>query len=330
MPDVWTHILCGREVLGRVEEGCGKTARERIKLFNLGCQGPDLFFYYDFLPWSGDRRVFDLGNQVHHQRCGLFFRESLHYARANPGAVIIVYLMGMICHWCLDRATHPYINYISGVYRGAAADSRKLINNHKRVEAAIDVLLGKRLLNLEVRKTPAHPEIEVGEKLPRDVLGLYRHVLPLVFPEAWADLAGTHFLNKSYRDMLSALRLLHDPRGVKRSLVAAYDRLSGGGLNLRYYFYRPPEKNGEAYLNDQKRPWCHPADPGEVRHESFMELFAVAVEEAARLINLSLGFIRGEAGEAEINQKIKDISYSTGRPVSDQSPLRCFDPLLED
>ncbi|MCL6610280.1 MAG: zinc dependent phospholipase C family protein [Peptococcaceae bacterium] len=329
MPDLWTHIFCGREALAGVEERFRKAARDLKNLFFLGCQGPDLFFYYDFLPW-GDKRVFSLGNRIHHERCGLFFRESLKFARRNPDAGTIVYLMGLVCHWCLDRVTHPYIYYISGVYQGHKAETRKLINNHKRVEAAIDVLMGRRLLKTEVWKVPAHREIEVGDCLPEEIVAFYRHILPLVHADSYEDLKGTDFINKSYRDMIKALKILHDPLGVKRGLAALFDALSGGALNLRYYFYRPGQKNGEAHLNEQRKTWCHPMDAGEIHTESFQDLFRMGVEESVDMIRLSLRFLRGEAEEDEINGKIVDISHSTGKPDSDRRPMRFFSPVLEE
>ncbi|MCL6477157.1 MAG: zinc dependent phospholipase C family protein [Peptococcaceae bacterium] len=107
MPDVWTHIFCGREVLAGVGENFKELAREKISLFLLGCQGPDIFFYYNFLPWNGDKRVFLLGERIHREKCGLFLRESLKYLKRNPDAGTTKYLMALICHWCLDRITHP-------------------------------------------------------------------------------------------------------------------------------------------------------------------------------------------------------------------------------
>ncbi len=329
MPDLWTHIICGREVLGLVEEGFAKTAREDRNLYFLGCQGPDLFFYHNFWPWDGDGRVFSLANKIHHEKCGLFLRESLKFARINPGPRIVVYLMGFICHWCLDRITHPYINYISGIYREGMDDTRKLINNHKRVEAAIDVLMGQRVLNLKVWKTPAHKQIEVGDSLPGEVEAFYRYILPRIYEDRYEELKDDDFINCSYRQMISALKVLYDPLGIKRFLAAAYDFFSRDVLNLRYYFYKSPERSWRTYLNEEKRPWCHPVDAGEVYTDSFTDLFVLAVEESAEIIGLSLKFLRGEAGEAEVMEKFEDISYSTGKPESDRRPMRYFKPLLE-
>lgn len=329
MPDVWTHIIGGREALAGVEEGFRRAARERKNLFLLGCQGPDLFFYHNFLPWDDDKRVSFLGSRIHHEKCGLFFGESLRYARKNHDPGMVVYLMGLICHWCLDRSTHPYINYISGIYRGHRSESKKLINNHKRVEAAIDVLMGQRFLNIKVWKVPAHGELEVGENLPAGIVALYRHVLSRSFADSLEDLKNMDFINKSYRDMITTLKILHDPRGVKRALASLFDALNGNTLNLRYYFYRPPERNREAYLNEERMPWCNPMDQGEIYYDSFPDLFGRGVKESAKMINLALRFLKGDAGEAEIGEKMEDISHSTGRPDSDPRPMIYFRPVLE-
>lgn len=328
MPDLWTHIICGREVLAGMEERFEASGRDQ-NLYFLGCQGPDMFFYHDYSPWSENNLVFALAGRIHHQRCGLFFRESLKYAKNNPGPGLTVYLAGLICHWCLDRATHPYINYISGVYRGNKNENRKLINNHKRVEAAIDVLMGLRIMGLRVWKVPVQKHIQVGDNLPGEIESFYRHVLPLVFPDRYQRLKGSDFVNESYRQMIRALKVLYDPWGAKRLLASLYDSLSGGAQNLRYYFFRPPGRGREAYLNEKRRAWCHPMDAGEISTDSFADLFRRGVEDSVHLSGLALRYIRGEAGDGEINQKFVDISYSTGKPEADGRPMVYFSPVLE-
>lgn len=326
MPDVWTHLICGREVLGLADESFGEVARREIKLYNFGCQGPDFLFYYNFLPWAGDKRTVALGNRIHHENCGLFFRECLKFARDNPGEKINVYIAGLLCHWCLDRAAHPYINYISGLCRPDMPGEEKLLNNHKRVEAAIDFILAGRFLNIDVRKVPVHCEIDIGESLPEKVLALYKNVLPVVFGAECGNLAEPAVLNKSYRDMISALKVLHDPRGLKRMAAGLYDLVSPRVYNMRYYFYNTVS-NPEAYLNEAGRMWCHPMDRNEVRHEGFLDLFRKGVVDALEMIDLLQRFVRGEAGEEEVRENITDISHSTGKLYTDRREMLHFNPV---
>ncbi|MFZ5646765.1 MAG: zinc dependent phospholipase C family protein [Bacillota bacterium] len=328
MPDVWTHLICGQEVLASAEDRFKKMAHSKKRLFAFGCQGPDFLFYYNFHPWAGDRRAVILGNRIHHDKCGVYFRESLKYAKKNPDSVTVVYLMALMCHWCLDRVTHPFINYISGIYRGERFGERRLINNHKRVEAAIDALLAKRMLNVDVRRVPLHPQIHMGDMLPREIVYYYHYILPLVHGEMYEMLKGTDFLNKSYRDMISALKVLHDPRGVKRAIASIYDFVSLETKNLRYYFYSTPGK-GDAFLNEEKRPWCHPMDSSERYTDSFIDLFHRGVSDSIEMIKLSMRYIYGECDEEEMNEKIMDISHSTGKPDYDFRPMRHFGPVLE-
>lgn len=328
MPDVWTHLICGQEVLASSEDRFRKMACSKNKIFAFGCQGPDFLFYCNFHPWSGDRRAVSLGNGIHHEKCGMFFRESLKYARKNPDEVAVAYLMGLMCHWCLDRAAHPFINYISGIYQGEIHEERRLINNHKRVEAAIDSLMARRMLGVDVRRTPVHPEICIGDRLPPAVISYYRHILPLVHGEIYRRLEGVDFLNKSYRHMISALKVLHDPTGVKRAIASVYDAISLETKNMRYYFYSNPESGGDVYLNEEKRTWCHPMDYSEQHNDSFIDLFYSGVRDSVEMIKLSMRYIYGECGEDELAGKIFDISHSTGKPDSDLRPMRHFDPVL--
>jgi len=151
-------------------------------------------------------------------------------------------------------------------------------------------------------------------------------VLPLVFGDGC--LAGADILNKSYSDMIAALKVLHDPRGAKRLVASLYDLISPRVDNMRYYFYGATVGDPEAYLNEDHRPWCHPMDQAEVHYESFSDLFLRAVGDTVEMIDLSMRFVLGEAGEAEIRDKITDISHSTGKIHSDEREMVYFLPVL--
>ncbi|MFZ5643184.1 MAG: zinc dependent phospholipase C family protein [Bacillota bacterium] len=328
MPDVWTHLICGWEVLKYVDKPFKKIARRDIKLYNFGLQGPDFFYYYNFLPWTGNKRAFAIGNMIHNEKCGLFFRKSLEYLKDNPDDRTIVYLMALMCHWCLDRVTHPFINFISGIPRGEGPGNEKLVNNHKRVEAAIDAILVKRFLNMDVRKVPVSTEFNIGPNLPGEVINLYKTVLPVVFGNEYRDYAGEELFQKSYRDMIKAHGVLYDPRGIKRFAASVYDVFSARVENTRHYFYRAPEKNTEPYMNEKKREWCHPMDPGECYSESFPELFQKGVEESVRTVNISMKYILEGADGEELEEVTQDISHSTGKACTDSREMVCFNPVL--
>lgn len=328
MPDVWTHILCGQEVLAGARESFRKMVQEQKKIYLFGCQGPDFFYYHNFFPWKKNKSAVMLGSRIHHEKCGLFFRESLKYLKNNPKPKIIVYVMGLIIHWCLDRITHPYINYISGIKSSSMPEPLMLINNHKRVEATIDLLLARKMSNMELHQVLVCREIDLGDRLSEEIIDFYEYILPLIHGDIYRHLKGTDFLNKSYIHMVSALKVFYDPYGIKRNLAAVYDILSTKKMNMRYFFYKDPEGKGEDYLNEDRRPWCHPMDASEICRESFKDLFSKGVSDSIELISLSLRFIRGEVDEKEINNRISDISHSTGKPEGDMRAMKYFRPVL--
>lgn len=327
MPDVWSHILCGQEVLAGAGESFRKMVQERKKIYFFGCQGPDFFYYYNFFPWKKNKRAVMLGCRIHHEKCGLFFRESLKYLKNNPNHEIIVYVMALISHWCLDRITHPYINYISGI-NSSNSESVILINNHKRVEATIDLLLARQMSNMELCRVPLYREIEFGDRLSEEIIAFYEYILPLIYGDSYRYLKGTDFLNKSYSHMISTLKVFYDPYGIKRNLAFVYDILSTKKMNIRYFFYKEPRGNVEEYLNEDHRPWCHPMDASEIYWYSFKDLFTKGVSESIELITLSLRFIREDVDEKEINNKINDISHSTGKTEGDMRAMRYFRPIF--
>ncbi|MCL2363946.1 MAG: hypothetical protein FWC71_04705, partial [Defluviitaleaceae bacterium] len=90
MPGFLTHYLAGQSVLAELPDEVKAfipAASERI--FNLGLQGSDIFFYYPtgFL-WARSRGV---GSQIHRERFGPFFMHMARWARQD---VIFAYLAG--------------------------------------------------------------------------------------------------------------------------------------------------------------------------------------------------------------------------------------------
>ena len=126
-----------RQRLGASERKIIDNNRE---LFDWGVHGPDLMFYYHpFFPGA----VNMLGRRYHKTKGCVFFEQQKRWLAPTPGDAAdgrgalsglpepeTAYLMGVLCHFVLDRECHPYIGRIQNMKR-----------SHSAIEASFDRLL---------------------------------------------------------------------------------------------------------------------------------------------------------------------------------------------
>src|SRR5574344_1652458 len=108
MPALLTHYLFANEVIG-------KDLKHR-NLALTSSQGPDIFFYngYSLAKRKTKKEVRAFGNYLHGIDPSPLYKAIIDYANTKQGEekdIIYAHLVGMLCHYALDRTTHPYIFY---------------------------------------------------------------------------------------------------------------------------------------------------------------------------------------------------------------------------
>lgn len=103
MPSTYAHYRFGKEQLSLFPAQIRQSIQRFRRVFDLGLQGPDIFYYYNpFL----STKVGALGNHYHAQSGQEFFTFACTKADSE---VAKVYLYGLLGHYCLDSVCHPYI-----------------------------------------------------------------------------------------------------------------------------------------------------------------------------------------------------------------------------
>ncbi len=121
MPACVTHHQFGEDALCRFDAGLKSRVLAHRREFEVGLQGPDIFFFYR--PYR-ENRVTEYGNARHREIASRMFSPIL--ADKREGAAFS-YMIGLICHYALDAICHPYIDMVS----------RDDLDHH-RIEAAYD------------------------------------------------------------------------------------------------------------------------------------------------------------------------------------------------
>lgn len=279
---------------------------EHKAYMNLGAQGPDPFFYYNFWPWIKDEPVHEIGMLLHTKHCGSFLVDLIEAAKEMDKRVQ-AYVFGFITHHILDRNAHPYIHYRAG-YEGS---------NHQKLEVLIDTQMMKKYHNLKTWKVPVYKKINVGHSLDKEIAGLLNTTINEHFPEVNRD--SFSYIQKAYRDMKRALKFLADPYGWKnvilKPLIGAYSH--------------QPIKNGVDYLNMDNNVWHHSAT-NEPSTKSFIDLYNQGRTEGIEIMTEVLSYwqSRDETYKEKLTELIDDISYDTGKPLQLNLENKYAEPIV--
>lgn len=108
MPTSYAHHKFGQQVLEQLPKELQKPIKKESELYELGLNGPDLFFFYR--PYVYKNEVNMLGYGMHEEPALPFFRHAAKIALKDGfPATELSYLYGFIAHFALDRICHEYI-----------------------------------------------------------------------------------------------------------------------------------------------------------------------------------------------------------------------------
>ena len=137
MPDIITHYRLGQAAYHRLAPDIQALIYGDV--YDHATAGPDIWFSYRFWWPKGQKGRPERGNMMQHHKSGAFLLAlAKRIPKGDAGSPLFSYLSGFICHYCLDRAAHPYIIYRSGEYDGTAATLSNR-GNHMRLERALDL-----------------------------------------------------------------------------------------------------------------------------------------------------------------------------------------------
>ena len=106
MPASYAHQRFGKQLLEQMPSEIRQCIQRFRRMYDMGLQGPDIFFYY--LPFL-DTAPGKLGKQYHRMTGKDFFAQVCPKADSEAARA---YLYGLLAHYCLDSACHPFVNKV--------------------------------------------------------------------------------------------------------------------------------------------------------------------------------------------------------------------------
>lgn len=287
MPDFWIHVLGGELVLKGLKDSSWKEMLEgNRKTFNLGCQGPDPFFYNDFLPWIKNKRGPKIGTMLHETHTKALFLESIDYLKKAQNKKdfedLASYFSGFIVHYAIDKNEHPFIYART-----------KNSDEHKLFEMKLDTYFIKKYWNKKVHLLSPSSKIDIGKELPSSIVEYYKDIVPKVFGVN----VETATINDSYNDYKKVFDIFYSPKSGKRFGLNMLNTIMPIDLSICIY---PTDVDNNVLTNKEF-----------LEFENTLEKGAA---EGVKLIELVNSYLKDEIKKGPIEEALYDISFS-GKPT---------------
>lgn len=136
MPASYAHYRFGKQALSQLPPDVRQCIQRFRRMYDMGLQGPDIFFYYSPLISTATGA---LGAKFHQQRGQEFFPVACKAASSEAARA---YLYGLLAHYCLDSVCHPFVN--------------RLVEIEEARHIPLEAELERFLLILDGKKDPRH------------------------------------------------------------------------------------------------------------------------------------------------------------------------------
>ncbi len=286
MPDILTHIAFADDVLEHMEDcPLKKQIQERIEIFRFGAQGPDFFFYHNFL-YNKKDKVRSVGNFMHEKETGQFLAKCFHdlsFNKVNNDDYfdLLSYYIGFLCHYILDKNAHPFIYCYSGYSFEKGKEKGLYSTPHKKMENHIDVYIWHKKKHQHAYKERVDKLIFLKKGLP---LSIKTHLLKNITHVYQLQLSQEE-IEASYDHMVRALKLLFDPLNIKKGILKGLKQLRGKNFEIGKPMYTWAVEASMKYLNLEKNFWTHPLDASLVYNSSFLDIYNNAKFEGDRMLS---------------------------------------------
>lgn len=329
MPGLFTHYLCGSRMLELLEN---QTLRDVViryrQVFNLGTQGPDIFFYYRVWPWTNSHGIEKIGERMHGKKVSAFFTSAVQYIMNREGRdknVLTAYLCGYLCHYSLDLHTHPYIFYKTGFVRPGEAPTSKYTCYHRMFETAVDVIMLDRVLAVKPIEVKAHELIRVSGKEAQTIGKMYEFILQ----NTYGVKVSAGQVSEAIRDMVTVQAVLRDRSGLKKKLLSWFEKSRGNFPLMASMIYPSAIIDGLDYLNLDHRPWFFPWDRSVKHTSSFPEMFEHSAQEAKEMGEALFHCLSGTGDIRNALERIGNRSFSTGIDCNRDVQFKYFNCIYE-
>lgn len=322
MPQTITHACFGKDLYNKLSDSEKEKISYREKDLMMFSQSTDcLMFYNIYTPFLG-KEYRNLHYTFHSKKINFFFSTLINYMKKKEyynDPKTLVFLYGLISHFCLDSTAHPYIIYRAGMFDKSNKKTYKYNGLHAYMESYIDnYYLANANINNFKFKDFCFSKEKFTKELNESITYSFNKVYKL------DNIDKVYY--KSLKQMNSFLTLFRcDKYGIKKVFYELIDLVTPKYIfRFKSLSYHTDDYSNNDLLNLNKNIWNYPVDISMKYNKSFLELYDEALNNAYYIITeINKYFFLDK--KIDINDLFKNKSYVTGIDCNKKAKSKYFE-----
>lgn len=325
MPGFTTHYIMGMKAYNDLPFNQLKHIISKYRwLYQLGLQGPDMFFYN--LPILRHRDDRNVGSHMHEHQVADFFANYLSAAMdirsRQQREQALAYFCGFVCHYICDSICHPFI------YGRILYDTDRPTLRHHGLHAELENEIDALLLEKYKKKKPSQFNQAATICLNPQETQFLSDFLSSCINQTYYQ-HENHFqvtprmVHRSILAMRFGCRTLADPSGHKRDRIEFVESkfLRNPIISSKIVSDHVPDPKKS--LNLRHETWYNPWDHQLASTASFPDLFHQSIDKCCRIFVLmnsmyqknSSGIKSEDMNLSVIITELGNYSYHSGLPA---------------
>lgn len=331
MPGFTTHYLFGVKAYNDLPNNYLKYLISKYRwLYQLGLQGPDIFFYN--IPIIRHRDYRNVGSYMHEYHVNDFFHNYLKQladiSSRQQREQALSYYAGFLCHYAADSICHPFVyGRIQYQTDGKGSQFHGL---HAELENDIDALLLRKFKQKEPSEFNQAATICLNGQ---EIQFISRFLCRCINDTYYQISEKNNFqitdgiVSRSIYATRFGGRLLSDPAGRKRNAIHFFESLFlKNPIASKKLVTDAAPKHVRQTLNLDHEVWCNPWDKRLASSVSFVDLYRQTLQKChlvyyrlnavitneAPLCEQDLSAFLGELGNYSYHSGL-DIGYADDR-----------------
>ncbi|MDO4265556.1 MAG: zinc dependent phospholipase C family protein [Eubacteriales bacterium] len=284
MPGFTTHYIIGIKSLSEFPPGAFQDVLKQHRyIYQLGLQGPDIFFYN--IPLARHRNHRNIGVFMHEAHIETFFR-TLFLAISDieddqKRGQAIAYAAGYICHYVGDSIIHPYVYArIGHDPKQKGSEKSRTTSLHCQLENDIDAILLYRYRQKRPSEFNQATSILLSPSEKKFLSQFLSSVItkayyPSIYDKKYYVSPGV--VARSIWATQIGCRMLSDPLERKKQKINYIETLLGRSPIVSNKLVTDSISDMRWALNSEHEYWANPWDRSLVSSQSFPELFQIAL-----------------------------------------------------
>jgi len=330
MPGFTTHYILGMKAYNDMPNTQLRFIIAKYRwLYQLGLQGPDMFFYN--IPILRHRDYRNVGSYMHEHHIRDFFacylRNLSEITSRQQREEGLSYFCGYLCHYIGDSICHPYVYGRIGY--DVKAPSVQAHGRHAALENDIDALL---LMKYKKKKPSQFNQAATiclnGMEIQFISRFLSKCINETYYPITYSNnfQVSPRMVHRSILAMKFGCRTLADPSSRKRNGIAFVEHLFLNTPVASTKLVTDHVDDPRTALNLNHETWCNPWNKRLASNASFPELFHQSLYKCSTVYSFINTLIPEVSGTPVHNpdtirrllDELGSYSYHSGLTVTDE------------